>query len=527
TEYHSEAFLNSSFIGVLIVTFCAGLSSWMLYQPFEDRRNYEAKLSPWILTYGLLWLFGGYEYQIESHRELRTYHGNLILFLTLLCNTALIWLSKRFSWTTASKAVLWMMLPLLVVVLGMMSSSGHPSEHHGAILWTLAIAMYFLNLKNTESIGQTFKLNLHLFTTVLVYFLLLWEGVWQVLLGASLLSVLFYYLYKRYEWLQMRACALSLLPLMLFLSFSCLLSRDIHPFYLPDNTMGISWTFENGYILWPLAFGVLYRLFYQCDSDESEVKTLPMFHALALLLIVTLITWEASWHLTRHLTSLNGWHLALFPLAAIAALWFIMQAQIWPFKQHYDAYFRIASPLLIIYLFIWSLSNLSSPADSTPLPWIPFINPAELMQAIVFITLIRFVFVTPENHLSEKAKRNAYIVIAHFIFLWLNYVLLRTIHHWGDFPWSGRLWSAAVTQTCLSIFWTLTGLSFAVIATRKKVRKLWIVGATLLVVVIIKLLLFDMSSSNSIERIVSFITVGVLLMLIGYFAPLPPAEKEK
>ncbi|MGE4511477.1 MAG: DUF2339 domain-containing protein [Sulfurimonadaceae bacterium] len=35
----------------------------------------------------------------------------------------------------------------------------------------------------------------------------------------------------------------------------------------------------------------------------------------------------------------------------------------------------------------------------------------------------------------------------------------------------------------------------------------------------------ELAKSGSIERIVSFIVVGVLLLLIGYFAPLPPKEK--
>lgn len=79
TELHSIAFLNSTFIGVLIITICAGISSWMFYQPYTDRRSYEAKLRPWILTYSLIWLFGGYEYQIENHKDLTVYHGDLIL----------------------------------------------------------------------------------------------------------------------------------------------------------------------------------------------------------------------------------------------------------------------------------------------------------------------------------------------------------------------------------------------------------------------------------------------------------------
>ena len=53
-----------------------------------------------------------------------------------------------------------------------------------------------------------------------------------------------------------------------------------------------------------------------------------------------------------------------------------------------------------------------------------------------------------------------------------------------------------------------------------------IVGAVLLAVVVVKLFIIDLSRISGIERIVSFLGVGVLLLVIGYFAPVPPPRKE-
>ena len=47
-------------------------------------------------------------------------------------------------------------------------------------------------------------------------------------------------------------------------------------------------------------------------------------------------------------------------------------------------------------------------------------------------------------------------------------------------------------------------------------------AAALLALTVVKLFLFDLSHVSGIERIVSFIGIGVLLLLIGYFSPLPP-----
>ena len=55
-------------------------------------------------------------------------------------------------------------------------------------------------------------------------------------------------------------------------------------------------------------------------------------------------------------------------------------------------------------------------------------------------------------------------------------------------------------------------------------RALWLVGAALLSVVVVKLFVFDLSRISGIERIIAFIGVGLLLLLIGYFSPLPPRD---
>ena len=37
-----------------------------------------------------------------------------------------------------------------------------------------------------------------------------------------------------------------------------------------------------------------------------------------------------------------------------------------------------------------------------------------------------------------------------------------------------------------------------------------------------KLLLVDLSNVGGVERIITFIAVGVMMLVVGYFAPLPP-----
>ncbi len=53
-------------------------------------------------------------------------------------------------------------------------------------------------------------------------------------------------------------------------------------------------------------------------------------------------------------------------------------------------------------------------------------------------------------------------------------------------------------------------------------RELWLLGAVLIGIVVAKLFFVELGNRGGLERIISFIGVGVLLLVVGYFAPLPP-----
>ncbi len=64
-----------------------------------------------------------------------------------------------------------------------------------------------------------------------------------------------------------------------------------------------------------------------------------------------------------------------------------------------------------------------------------------------------------------------------------------------------------------------------VLATRRSWRPVWLVAAGLLGVVVAKLFLIDMRDANTLEGIIAFIVVGLLLLVVGYVSPLPPKAK--
>ena len=89
------------------------------------------------------------------------------------------------------------------------------------------------------------------------------------------------------------------------------------------------------------------------------------------------------------------------------------------------------------------------------------------------------------------------------------------------------MWRSTLVQTVLSILWGGIALAAMVAANRRAAYAPWIAGAVLLGLVVLKLFVIDLSSIGAIERIVSFIGVGLLLLVIGYLAPVPPRRKEQ
>ena len=67
------------------------------------------------------------------------------------------------------------------------------------------------------------------------------------------------------------------------------------------------------------------------------------------------------------------------------------------------------------------------------------------------------------------------------LFVVLNGVLLRTLHHYADVPFRlHSMWRSDLVQASFSLFWSLLALAAMVFATRRGLRALWAVGAVLL-----------------------------------------------
>jgi len=81
-------------------------------------------------------------------------------------------------------------------------------------------------------------------------------------------------------------------------------------------------------------------------------------------------------------------------------------------------------------------------------------------------------------------------------------------------------------QSSLTIFWALLALATTFFANRKSLRIVWYAAMTLLALSAVKLFVIDLARVNAVGRIVSAMGVGVLMLVIGYVSPRPPAERK-
>jgi uncharacterized membrane protein len=117
----------------------------------------------------------------------------------------------------------------------------------------------------------------------------------------------------------------------------------------------------------------------------------------------------------------------------------------------------------------------------------------------------------------------ASIALAALAFVFWNGLVARTVHHYAAVRFSAdALWNSVELQVAFSLSWTLIALALMIAAHRRRVRPAWWTGAALLAIVVAKLFLLDLAELSAGAKIGTFIGVGLLLLLIGALAPVPP-----
>ena len=297
------------------------------------------------------------------------------------------------------------------------------------------------------------------------------------------------------------------------------------------------------WIIWPVVLVLHYWMLRHSDKQDTAIpvglaRALHVGSVWLLTVLVADMLWfwidqGALWH--------SAWAGVVLLVSAIAVLLLLavwagranqqstLATFAWPRNPHAQAYYWYAALPLAALVFVGALVGaVWSSGKTDPLPYIPLLNPTDLALALAVAGLVFWRRVVVAAHPAPVGagwvRSTASLVpVAVLAFVAINTVWLRIAHHFFHVPWDGEaLFNSFVVQTGYAILWTLLAFSLMVLAHRRVQRTLWLVGAGLLGLVVVKLLLVDLSNVGGVERIITFIVVGVLMLVVGYFAPLPP-----
>jgi len=331
---------------------------------------------------------------------------------------------------------------------------------------------------------------------------------------------------RRLQWPEMEGVALALSPALL-LAAGLSFSHELLPF--------AGW----GLYVWPLAMVLAYALLFLQERRAVQqpvfAKTLGPLHALMFWTLCLVAGLEFHGFVAAHVPEgawrWSGW--ALVGALLLLALIYVAPRFGWPVARFRSHYLTLGAAPVVLLALGWTFLGIFNDGNPEPLPYLPLLNPVELCQLLVFATVF---FWARENKAffdtlprAKDGVLSAWLPVGvlALLFLLLNAALLRASHHWLDIPYRfNALFASMTVQAALSLLWGFLALILMLWAVRRAQRVPWFVGITLLVLTVSKLFFVELSNIGGTARIISFIGVGMLLLLIGYVAPLPPKKKE-
>ncbi len=281
----------------------------------------------------------------------------------------------------------------------------------------------------------------------------------------------------------------------------------------------------GGWWAWPLALGT-HLAVLRWAAVRWPAFAQRAVHTLGALVLAALGALQGravtdTWGDTSSAWAWLGW--LVVPALLLMLLPRPATARRWPVSAAPSAYQGAAAAVLTVGLLVWTLlANVISNGAARPLPYVPLLNPLDVGIGVALLAAWLWLRSDAAQGALGSRPQLTPAVLAVAGFVWLNAMLIRAFHHFGGVPFHFDAWvHSLAVQTGITLLWAATALVLMWLSAQRSMRLPWMVGAALLAAVVLKLLLVDLSGTGTVMRIVSFIGVGVLMLVIGYVAPLP------
>jgi uncharacterized membrane protein len=293
--------------------------------------------------------------------------------------------------------------------------------------------------------------------------------------------------------------------------------------------------FWFNFALWPVAIAIHLFMLRGVDALMPR-RWWRVVHGGNVLLLILVVAAVLDRAITVGQLRNTDWAAGILLTACTLLLLALCSARVWQpspagwpldrFQKEYALY--AGAGVAGLTLFGALLVACTARGNAAPLPYIPLLNPVDLIVALAIAAVALWLKrVRASTLVPASAPLRGAIpvgVVAFAAFIGVNTVWLRFAHHFRNIAWNAdALAGSFFVQAGYSVLWTLLGVGAMWIAHRRGLRVIWQAGAALLGVTVVKLLLVDLANSGGGERIVAFIGVGIMMVAVGYFAPLPPA----
>jgi uncharacterized membrane protein len=295
-------------------------------------------------------------------------------------------------------------------------------------------------------------------------------------------------------------------------------------FYLSKNTSLYALHPFSGYGLWVFAglVGVQYLLLWRYDAVWKHTGLLHLF---TFWFVVSVLTFEAHYDAMHHFFGASaeaiGW--GIVPLLSLGVILSIGRY----LGKYRQTYLGIGAGGLVFFLMLWEIWAFRVPSSNSDDGYIAVLNPIDMIQIAVWAAVGYWVY-RERKSWSQTLQTQAYGLLGIVMLLLLSTLFARYVHAVHGVPYTMKaLWHSDYFETGMSLIWSAVAIVAMLLSKKFHRRTLWMAGFGLLLVVVLKLFFVELAHSGTIERIISFIVVGVLLLLIGYFVPMPPTEEKE